>query len=99
MPTRDVTLTDHQDRFVQASVASGLYEDASEVVRAGLRLLEQRAAEEQAKLEWLRRVAEEGFGALDRGERVEVADQDLDAYLAGLGRHAPGVPDSERDAA
>lgn len=99
MPTRDVSLTDHQDRFVDASVASGLYEDASEVVRAGLRLLERQTAEEQAKLEWLRRAAEEGFGELDRGDRIEVADENLDEYIASLGRRATQKFGGERDAA
>ena len=37
MPTRNVNLTDELDRFVAKKVKTGRYENASEVVRAGLR--------------------------------------------------------------
>jgi antitoxin ParD1/3/4 len=42
MPTRNVVLTDHQARMVEQLVASGRYQNASEVLREGLRLVEQR---------------------------------------------------------
>lgn len=55
MPTRttvNVSLTPELDRFVEAQVASGRYQSASEVFREGLRLLEQ--AEQRRLLEkWL----------------------------------------------
>lgn len=54
MPTRNVNLTDHFDQFIDVGVSSGRFSNASEVVREGLRLLEQREAEDKAKLEWLR---------------------------------------------
>ena len=41
MVTRNVVLTETQDQLVQALVASGRYQNASEAMRAGLRLLEQ----------------------------------------------------------
>ena len=41
MPTRNVNLTNHLDRFIQARINSGRFSNASEVVREGLRLLEQ----------------------------------------------------------
>jgi len=37
----NVSLTPELERFITARVASGRYQTASEVVRAGLRLLEQ----------------------------------------------------------
>jgi len=40
MPTRNINLTDHFDRFVQRQIDIGQYKNASEVLRAGLRLLE-----------------------------------------------------------
>ena len=70
MPTRNVNLTEHFDRFIEAGVNSGRYGNASEVVREGLRLLEQRQREEKAKLKWLRAAAKVGFDQLDRGEYV-----------------------------
>lgn len=36
MSTRNVNLTEHYDRFVDEQVASGQFENASEVMRAGL---------------------------------------------------------------
>lgn len=44
MVTRNVVLTDTQDQLVQALVSSGRYQNASEALRAGLRLLEQEEA-------------------------------------------------------
>jgi len=39
--TRNVSLPEHQDAFVDAMVAGGRYQTASEVVRDGPRLLEE----------------------------------------------------------
>ena len=48
-----MNLTEYLDQFVEESVRSGRFSNASEVVREGLRLLEQRQLENNAKLEWL----------------------------------------------
>ncbi|PTW44032.1 type II toxin-antitoxin system ParD family antitoxin [Rhodovulum kholense] len=44
MATRNVVLTDEQDSFIAALVAAGRYQNASEALRAGLRLLETEEA-------------------------------------------------------
>ena len=54
MPTRNVVLTDHQATFVEQLVASGRYQNASEVLREGLRLIERLEQEEAARLVALR---------------------------------------------
>jgi antitoxin ParD1/3/4 len=41
-PTRNVSLTTELTAYINAQVASGYYSNASEVVRAGLRLLIER---------------------------------------------------------
>ena len=41
MATMNVSLTDELERFVDGKVESGLYNNASEVVREGLRLLKE----------------------------------------------------------
>ena len=60
MPTRNVNLTDELDRFVLEKVESGRYENASEVVRAGLRTLEREERQYEAKLSALRSAIDEG---------------------------------------
>jgi len=51
-----ITLNDHFDAFVSESVKGGRYDSASEVIRAGLRLLESN----ETKLESLRTMLAEG---------------------------------------
>jgi antitoxin ParD1/3/4 len=66
-------------------VGSGRYQNASEVLREGLRLVEQREAEDAAKLALLREAGGIGFGALDRGDFGEFDSiDDLQAHLNGL---------------
>jgi antitoxin ParD1/3/4 len=82
MPTRNVNLTEHFDRFIETGITSGRFSNASEVVREGLRLLEQREQEDKAKLEWLRAAAKEGFDAADRGDYVTLrSDQEIDDFV------------------
>ncbi|ARN80295.1 type II toxin-antitoxin system ParD family antitoxin [Methylocystis bryophila] len=89
MPTHSVVLTERQATLVDALVRSGRYQDASEVLRDGLRLIEMREAEDAAKLEALRAAAQVGFNALDRGEFKEFVD--ASALIAHLDRVADAV--------
>ncbi|MCD0419096.1 type II toxin-antitoxin system ParD family antitoxin [Rubrivivax sp. JA1024] len=85
MPTRNVVLTDRQEELLDALVKSGRYQNASEVLRDGLRLVEQREAEDASRLEALRAAARSGVVALDRGEFKEFADiGELQTYLSEL---------------
>jgi len=85
MPTRNVVLTEHQEELIETLVKSGRYQNASEVLRDGLRLVEQREAEDKGKLKALRAAARIGISALDRGEFKEFESiQDLQAYLNDL---------------
>ncbi len=70
MPTRNINLTEHFDRFVERQVSSGRYSNASEIVRDALRLLEEKEQEREAKLKALRQAAKEGLDALDRGKGI-----------------------------
>jgi antitoxin ParD1/3/4 len=63
MPTRNVNLTEELDRFVLASIENGRYENASEVVRAGLRSLEREEREYEMKLTALRKAIEDGINS------------------------------------
>ena len=60
MPTRNVNLASELDRFVAKKVKTGRYENASEVVRAGLRTLEREERQYEAKLAALRAAIDEG---------------------------------------
>jgi antitoxin ParD1/3/4 len=85
MPTRNVVLTKRQEELIETLVESGRYQNASEVLRDGLRLVEQREAEDATKLEALREAARVGVAALDRGEFKEFENiEDLQAYLNDL---------------
>lgn len=53
MPT-SVALSPHFERFVREQVESGRFNNASEVVRAGLRLLEDQQQQTALKLQALR---------------------------------------------
>jgi len=84
MPTRNISLTDEQDAFVEKVVKAGEYQNASEAVRDALRTLQQRRREDALKLKALRVQIKAGVDALDRGDSVEVDDAELDGFLEGL---------------
>jgi antitoxin ParD1/3/4 len=98
LPTLNVNLTEHFDQFINAGITSGRFSDASEVVREGLRLLEEREQEEKAKIEWLRSAAKEGFDDIDRGDYVTLrSDQDIDEFMQQVGKEASAELAVERD--
>jgi antitoxin ParD1/3/4 len=89
MPTRNVNLTDHYDQFVESQVSAGRYQNASEVMRAGLRLLEDRIQEDEEKLAVLRKLAAEAFDELDRGEAIVIEGEDaLADFIRRIGKRA-----------
>jgi len=63
MPTRNVNLTPELDRFVAIKVETGLYSNASEVMRAALRLLERDEHEHEEKMAALRSAIEHGIAS------------------------------------
>ena len=52
-----ISIGDYFDNFIQSSISAGRYKNASEVVRAGLRLLE----EEEKKMIVIRAAIQEGI--------------------------------------
>jgi antitoxin ParD1/3/4 len=88
MPTRNVVLSDQQQQLVENLVRSGRYQNASEVLRDGLRLIEQRERIEAAKLDALKRAARQGWADVAAGRYTDVADDRLEDFVAQLGRRA-----------
>ena len=96
MPTRNVVLTERQETLIEALVRSGRYQNASEVMREGLRLIESREAEDAARLEALRSAAQIGADAIARGEFREFAGgQDLAAHLETVADAALSTSDDK----
>lgn len=93
MPSRNVVLTDHQEKLTETLVDSGRFRDASEVLDEGLRLVEQGAADEATKLEGLKEAAQIGFSALDRGafKEFDNIDQLQDYLNADVGGGGSGM--------
>jgi antitoxin ParD1/3/4 len=96
MPTRNVVLTEHHQAVIDRLVKSGRYQNASEVLREGLRLIEQREASESAKLRALQQAARVGFGDLEEGRFADVPDHELEDYIGRLGREAGRQADRTR---
>ena len=85
MPTRNVVLTDHQAALVEQLVQSGRYQNASEVLREGLRMVEQRDAEDAYRLAALRKAAQVGIADLDAGRfKTFESKQGLRDHLHGI---------------
>jgi antitoxin ParD1/3/4 len=70
----NVSLTPELDRFVQNRVATGRYQTASEVIREGLRLLEQQERDRDAAFEALKGKLKRAAAQAERGELVEPDD-------------------------
>lgn len=89
MPTRNVVLTPHQAGFVEELVRSGRYQNASEVLREGLRLMESREAEQTYRLEALRKAAATGIADFEQGNFTVFDSADaLHEHLVSITRAA-----------
>ncbi len=74
MPIRasmNVSLTPELEQFVLSRVASGRYQTASEVIREGLRLLEEREEARETALRELRAKLRRAIEQADRGELID----------------------------
>jgi antitoxin ParD1/3/4 len=81
MPTRNVSLTKELDQFIASKVETGLYANASEVMRTALRLLERDEREYEEKMAALRAAIHEGLAS---GIAEPGVFERLDAYIEEL---------------
>ena len=65
-----ISLTDRLNEYVREKVASGLYNNASEVIREALRLKIAAEETEEAKLQRLREAIDPAWQQAERGECV-----------------------------
>ena len=79
MPSSYV-IGDHFERFIKQQIQQGRYASASEVIRDGLRVLEDQEKFRDMKLEWLRNEIQQGISS-GAGRPIEaVADELLTRY-------------------
>ncbi len=89
MAARQIELTEPMDHFVEEQLNTGRFESVTEVVRAGLRLLEQQIREDEQKLELLKSLAMEATDQLDQGQGISIGDErQLKSFIAAIGRRA-----------
>ena len=84
MPTRNVSLPEALDQLVDSFIQSGRYDNASEVIRAGLRLLEQEEKRNQEKFVWLKSAIAEGIASLDSSKDSVESLREIEEYMAAL---------------
>lgn len=67
----NVSLSPELEQLIEAKVKSGMYNSASEVIRAGLRLLQEQDELRQIRLRELKREVQQGLDEIERGEVVD----------------------------
>ena len=99
MPTRNVVLTEHQADLIAKLVTSGRCQNASEVLREGLRLAQRREAEEAARLKAVREAASAGLADIAAGRfRTFDSFATLGEHLSALSERALADLPSNADA-
>lgn len=89
MPARNVMLTEHQTAFIEEMVSTGRYQNASEVMREGLRLVEERQRTYEASLDAIRAKLRLATAQIDASEYVAIShEEELRGYLADAAERA-----------
>lgn len=81
MATRNIVLTEHQSEVVDHLVASGRYQNASEVLRAGLRMVEEAESSYVTKMNDLRDAIDAGQKDLQTGRTKSFTGDEFATYL------------------
>jgi antitoxin ParD1/3/4 len=66
----NISLTPELEQLVDEKVKSGRYASASEVIREGLRLLEEQEQMKQHRLAEIRQKIDRGLDQLDKGQGI-----------------------------
>ena len=78
----NVSLTPELEKAVKEKVDSGLYNNASEVIREALRL----SLKQEAENDWLKREAAIGYAQLETGETIRIQSRKQFLTLARSGK-------------
>lgn len=88
MATHNVVVPKPMEQSIDDLVNTGRYQNFSEVVRAGIRMLLEHEAAEAARLEALRNATSIGIMQVEAGQYEEVDPANLTDYLDNLGSRA-----------
>ncbi|TNF38519.1 MAG: type II toxin-antitoxin system ParD family antitoxin [Deltaproteobacteria bacterium] len=78
----NISLTPELEAYIASKVESGGYRSASEVVREGLRLLEEQDQLKQLRRERLRQLIDEGMTDLSAGRSTVLDEEEMRALKA-----------------
>lgn len=67
----------HFEAFIEKLIESGRYSTASEIIRDGLRIIEEREQRREAKLEWLRAEIQKGLDSPSREVDIDELVEDV----------------------
>ncbi len=84
----NVSLTPELEKLVNDKVKSGRYNSASEVVREGLRLLQDQDELRRIRTDELRREIMLGVDQIRKGEGIDIKLSDLDGFAEKLIKEA-----------
>lgn len=85
----NISLTPELEAYIASKVDSGRYKSVSEVVREGLRLLEEQDQLKELRRERLRQLLDEGFADLRLGHHTVLSDTEM-AVIKAEARSSAG---------
>jgi antitoxin ParD1/3/4 len=84
MPTANVNLSTRQARFIRQVIKNGRFQNSSEVMRAGLSLLEVKQSEDKLRLQLLRKLVQEGIDDIENGDFETLDSGSIGAFMESL---------------
>ncbi|MEG3617474.1 type II toxin-antitoxin system ParD family antitoxin [Magnetovibrio sp. PR-2] len=78
----NLSLTPKLEEFIRDKVDTGMYNNASEVVREALRMMNEH---EKMKLAWMRQMIERGERQIERGDYTAYQANDIEQMFKDAG--------------
>lgn len=80
----NINLGTQWETFIDENIKTGRYLSASELIREGLRLLQEKEQLRQLRLQELRKEVDKGLDALDRGKYTELDENGMKRHLENV---------------